>query len=534
VENGVNLPTGLPLMLLALLPGTAAAADPPEATPLLTVAEKSEFKATARHAEVTAFCESLARRSPLVRVAELGTSGEGRKLPLLILADPPVANPEEAARSGKLVVFAMGNIHAGEVDGKEALLMLARELAARDNPLLKDLVVVLAPLFNADGNERISREHRREQFGPEEGVGIRENAAGLDLNRDFVKLDSPEVRALVRFFNRWDPALFIDCHTTNGSYHRYTITYEGPVCPAGDPKVIALVRDELLPEVGRRLEKRSGYRSFFYGNFAADHTLWETVPAIPRYGTHYFGLRNRIGILSESYSYAPYRDRILATRDFVRLIFEYAAQNRGKVRTLLGDAREAAADTVALRHRMAPLGQPVSVLGFEEEKKDGGVAATTRPRDYPARYLGLAEPTLTVRRPWAYLYPATWAGVTENLRRHGIAVDELREDAEAEVETYRIDRVRGTGVFQKRTLVAVEATARKESRRLPSGTLVVRTAQPLGVLASYLLEPQSEDGLCTWGFFEDAVKEGKDYPVLRLPAKVVLKTRTLPDASNAD
>jgi dipeptidyl-peptidase-4 len=535
MEIRLSTQAGFSLLLLVLFPGTAVPADPPEAPPLLTVAEKSEFKATSRHAEVVEFCEALARRSPVVRVAELGRSGEGRKLPLLIVADPPVRTPEEAARSGKLVVFALGNIHAGEVDGKEALLMLARDLAIpRDRPLLGDLVVVLAPLFNADGNERISRDHRREQFGPEAGVGVRENAAGLDLNRDFVKLDSPEVRALVRFFNHWDPAIFIDCHTTNGSYHRYTITYEGPVCPAGDPRVIALVRDELLPEVGRRLEKRSGYRSFFYGNFAADHTLWETVPAIPRYGTHYFGLRNRIGILSESYSYAPYRERILATRDFVRLIFEYGAQNRKKIQTLLADARESRRDTVAVRHRMAPLLPPVSVLGFEEEKRDGRVVATSRPRDYPARYLGVAEPTLSVRRPWAYLYPATWIGVTENLRRHGIAVAELREETAIEVEAYRIDKIRKTGVFQKRSLVEVEAASRKESRRLPAGTLVVRTAQPLGALAVFLLEPQSEDGLCAWGFFEDAVQEGKEYPVLRLPAEAPLKIRPVPDVPRPD
>jgi hypothetical protein len=531
----VNTRTCLPLSLLALALAAASPADPPDTGPLLTVAEKSGFKATARHAEVVAFCEALARRSPRVRLADLGTSGEGRKLPLLILADPPVSSPEEAARSGKLVVFAMGNIHAGEVDGKEALLMLARELATpRDKSPLDHLVIVLAPLFNADGNERISRDHRPEQAGPEDGVGIRENAAGLDLNRDFVKLDTPEVRALVRFFNRWDPAIFIDCHTTNGSHHRYTITCEGPVCPAGDPRVIALVRDELLPEVGRRLEKRSGYRSFFYGNFAADHGLWETVPAVPRYGTHYFGLRNRLGILSESYSYAPYRDRVLATRDFVRLVFEYAAENRGKIAGLLRDAREATPETVAVRHRMTALPRAFTVLGFEEERKDGRTVATTRPRDYVARYVGVAEPTLSVRRPHAYLVPASLTKVAENLRRHGIALDELREDAEAEVETYRIDKARKTGVYQNRTLVAVEATGRKESRRLPAGTVVVRTAQPLGALAAFLLEPQSEDGLCAWSFLADALREGEDYPVLRLPAKAPLKTRPLPESPRPD
>jgi dipeptidyl aminopeptidase/acylaminoacyl peptidase len=528
-------------LLALLLIAPAARPQKAEAPALRTVAEKSDYKATSRHADVVDFCERLAKLSPLVRLGELGKSGEGRKLPLVILADPPVSTPEQASRSGKLVVFAMGNIHAGEVDGKEALLMLARDLAtARDRPLLKDLVIVIAPIFNADGNEKISKDNRRHQTGPDEGVGVRQNAAGLDLNRDYVKLDSPEVRALVRFFNKWQPAVFIDCHTTNGSYHRYTITYEGPVCPAGDPKIVALVRDELLPEVGRRLEKRSGYRSFFYGNFSRDHTRWETVPAHPRYGTHYYGLRNGIGILSESYVYASYRDRILGTRDFVRTIFEYAAENKQKLRSLLADARKAARDAapgearVALRHHMTPLPRRTTALGYEEERKDGGrpVPILSKPRDYTVEYIGVAEPTLSVSRPYAYLFPPSWAKVTENLQRHGVAVEELREDIELDVEVYRIDKARPTAVYQKRQMMAVEATARKEAKRVPAGTVLVRTAQPLGTLAAFLLEPQADDGLCVWGFFADGVKEGKDYPVLRLPAKAPLTAgpvRPLPE-----
>src|SRR5947208_2351702 len=185
---------------------------------LLTVAEKSDYKATSRHAEVVDFCERLAKAAPgVVRLGELGTSAEGRKLPLVILADPPVATAEQAARSGKLVVFAMGNIHAGEVDGKEGLLMLVRDLAtAPSHQLLKDIIIVFAPIFNADGNERMSRNNRPGQKGPEEGMAIRENAQGFDLNRDFVKLETPEVRALVRFFTQWNPAIVVDTHTTNG------------------------------------------------------------------------------------------------------------------------------------------------------------------------------------------------------------------------------------------------------------------------------------------------------------------------------
>ena len=235
------------LVIASSHPSSAADADK-----LLTVAEQSNYRATSRHAQVVDFCERLAKQCPYVRLGQLGTSFEGRKLPLIILADPPVATAEEAAKTNKLVVFAMGNIHAGEVDGKEGLLMLARDIGmAAERPLLKNLILVIAPIFNADGNERMNKTNRRGQVGPEEGMGVRPNAQGFDLNRDYVKLESPECRALVHFLNVWDPAIVIDMHTTNGSYHRYTITYEGPRNPAGNAKVIAAVRDEMLPDVGR-------------------------------------------------------------------------------------------------------------------------------------------------------------------------------------------------------------------------------------------------------------------------------------------
>ncbi len=529
------------LVCLLALPSAPCFSQETAAAQLLTVAEKSNFQATSRHADVVEFCEQLAKRSAAVRLAELGVSAEGRKLPLLIVADPPVASAEEAARSGKLIVFALGNIHAGEVDGKEALLMLARDLAtARERPLLKDLVLVFAPNFNADGNEKISKENRRAQNGPAEGVGLRANAQGLDLNRDFVKLESPEVRALVRFLNRWDPAVVVDCHTTNGSYHRYALTYEGGRCPAGDASLIAHTRDELLPEVSRRMERQSGYRSYFYGNFSADRSRWETVSPTPRYGTHYVGLCNRIAILSESYSYAPYKDRVLASRAFVRSILDYSAENKERIAKLLSAARSVAggkdAPELVLRHKATPLGdrlgRPVNILGVVEERKDGKRIATDQPKEYEVEYWGGVEPTLRVRRPHAYLFPAALAKVVENLQRHGIEVHELREDIELDVEVYRVDKITRTPAFQKHQPVELDATPRKESRRVNAGTILVRTTQPLGNLAAYLLEPQSADGLVTWNFFDDVLKEGEDFPVLRLPAPTPLtsgQVRPLPE-----
>src|SRR5436190_11896934 len=225
--------------------------DPPAALP--TVAERSDFKETARLEDVNAFLKELAGRSPLVRLSDIGKTGEGRAIPLAVIADPPVATADEAFKSGKLLVLLVGGIHSGECDGKEGLLALARELAVgevgegeqmKPSPLLKDLVVAIVPDYNADGNEHVgdAAKLRPGQKGPER-VGVRENAAGPDLNRDFVKLGAPETRALVGFINEWDPAVVMDTHTTNGSLHRYLLTYDGPKNPAGDGAVVEYVRD---------------------------------------------------------------------------------------------------------------------------------------------------------------------------------------------------------------------------------------------------------------------------------------------------
>ena len=442
-------------ILLTLAAGVLRGEDLPK-----TVAESSEYRATSKHQDVVAFCDRLVTASPLIRRSSLGTSQEGRELPLLIVADPPIANPAEAARSGKLIVFAMGNIHAGEVDGKEALLMLARDLATAPNhPLLKDLIFVFAPIFNADGNEKISKANRTEQAGPVDGVGVRANAQGFDLNRDFIKLESPEVRALVRFLNEWDPAVIIDCHTTNGSYHRYTMTYEGGRCPAGDAPLITFVRDRFLSDVTRRFEKASGYHAYFYGNFAAGHSRWETVSPEPRFGTHYVGLRNRIAVLSESYSYAPFKDRVRGSYELVKAIAEQSAENKEQVRRILNDARDRSGAggkdpmEVILRHRDAPVGRPHELLGYVEKTEAGRHIATSEFKTYEVQYWGGTEATLAVRRPYAYLIPAKYTKVIENLQSHGIKLEKLRTKSELDIEPFRVDKISRAAIFQKHLLL---------------------------------------------------------------------------------
>lgn len=508
------------LMTMLVANSSLLAEEIPDA--LLTVAERSKFQATSKHAEVIELCQQLAKASPRIKlIPDAGTSGEGRKQPLLILSDPPVNTPEEARNSGKVIVMAFANIHAGEVDGKEGVLMLARELGlAESHPLFKDVVFLVYPNLNADGNERFDLKNRPGQDGPVLGMGIRANANGLDLNRDFVKLDSPEVRCLVKLFDQWNPHIIIDLHTTNGSYHRHVITYDVNKHPASDAALLQLANEKMVPELNERLDKR-GWKGFYYGNFNRDRTVWETYGFEPRFSIQYVALRQRIGILSESYSYASYKDRVIASKDFVHSILEYAANHKNEIRKTLEEAatRQVSSEqTVALRTKVVAKPQRYTVLGFAEKEENGRRVRTKDPKEYAVTYLGWAEPTLTVKRPAGYLVPARYTAALDNLRRHGIQLEEVGQEKEYAVEIYTIKSIKQSqAAFQKHKLMQVDADSKAETRTVKPGEYVfVKCAQPLGNFASFLLEPRADDGLTAWNYFDEGLKEGTEFPVLRV------------------
>jgi len=235
----------------------------------LTVAEASEFTATSRYADVMEFIRHLQKQSSMIRVETLCRSTEGRAVPLLVIGNPAPTSPLDLHRSGKAAVYLQANIHAGEVEGKEASLMLARDILLSETPpYLDKLVILIAPIFNADGNEKISPENRRNQVGPEKGVGVRYNGQNLDLNRDSMKLESPELRGLVQnVLLRWDPVLLVDCHTTNGSYHEEPVTYSWILNPNSDSSIIQYMRDRMLPSIKKILMEKYATLSIPYGNF---------------------------------------------------------------------------------------------------------------------------------------------------------------------------------------------------------------------------------------------------------------------------
>lgn len=529
---------GLATFGAPLLAQTEPSASPP--TNLLSIAERSGFTETATFDQTVALVDAIAAAYPdAARRGSMGATEEGRVLPLLILSRPPVSTAKEARelceKTGRVLVFLFGNIHAGEVDGKEALPMLARDLLSTPNePLLDQLVIVMAPIYNADGNERFAPNdiNRKGQNGPV-SMGIRENSKGLDLNRDYVKLESAEGRSMVKFLNEWDPHVVADCHITNGSYHRFLITYAGPKAPAGDGRVIAFSNDVFLPDIDRRFEDSTEHNAFWYGSFegaytdqARNRTRWETFPAQARYGTTYVGLRGRLSVLVESYTYAPYKDRVLGTRDFCRAILQSTAAHAGPIRSMCAGAdvygRELGAGApVAIRSRDAANPEKGIILGYTEETKDGQSPLQSEHKEYECEILHRAEAAVTVKAPKAYAIPPEYSKAIDTVRNHGIRTFTLGKDQTAHVDRSIITSMKpASREFQGHVIIQLEATTIRSITEISAGWVIVPIDQPLSPLAVYLLEPACEDGLAAWNFFDAGLALDKPFPVLRITSPV--------------
>lgn len=522
--------------LAAVPPAACAPGDRQDAGVLPpTRAERTGYEQTTGYGEVVQFVTLAADRSERIHATTFGSTAEGRPLPLAVVGDTADARPASVVGAGRLRVWLQGAVHGGEVAGKEALLMLLRDLAAGGHAeWSSSLVLLVAPVCNADGHERMGPDTRPYQLGPVAGAGERTNAQGLDLNRDHVKLESPEARALVRAYAAWDPHVVIDLHTTNGTEHAYHLTYAPPLHPNTHPGVDALLRGEWLPAISRAVERTDGWRFYYYGNlpFAAGaEPGWRTFDHRPRFNNNYVGLRNRIALLGEAYAYAPFDERIRASLRFVEEALAFAHERADAIAALVerADADPVAGTRLATRAVPAPPDGPVEILlGRTEEVLNPYTRAPMR------RRLDVAEPTRMYEygaftaaddgrelAPAAYYVPAGLTAVVDLLAAHGVEGAPLAADTTLPVQEFvvRTSSVAGRPFQGHRERVVTGAWTPVE-RLVPAGALVVPVAQPLGRLVFTLLEPRSDDGVVNWNLVDDHVgAAGSVYPILRRPAE---------------
>jgi hypothetical protein len=538
----------------------------------LTRAERTNFAETSLYADVVQFIDSLKVLGADIETGFIGKTTEGRELPYVIASRPLITTPEEARRQGRPIAYIQANIHAGEVEGKEAMLAMVRDLVFDPEPnVLDSIVLIVQPLYNADGNERLGPDNRRSQNGPAL-AGTRRTAADINLNRDYVGADAPETQASLAMLNRWDPNLFMDLHTTDGSIHGYALTYAPPLMPTA-VTVAPYMFDTMMPEIRRRVLDRQGFYMSDYGDFrgppppgaeagggrgfgrgraSLETMIADSIPSgwsfrtydyLPCYGSNYYGLRGRLSILSEAFSHDPFPRRVASTYAFVSEILSYLGEHSGEIIAL----RQAADSSVAAWANDPGSSPPLALqarmdttriedVRVEEvvpltDSTQAEVGMGTRQRTGIVRLVRMPvmasfTSTLTNTLPFAYAFDAAAAdSLRPILAIHGVQVEELTSPATVTAQGFVIDSIIDGG--QRETPRNLKSLTGRwnapASRTLPAGSYIVRAGQPYGLLAFFLLEPESADGLTS--YLSAVMEAGREYPVIRITAQETLTTR---------
>ena len=516
------------LFACCLAPPAVAGAPDPVPEEWLTPAERSGFEATPTYDETLAFLRRLEVVLPEMKLDFFGTSASGRAMPLVILSPDRAFTPEAAQALAKPVVLIQAGIHAGEIDGKDAVLLLLRDVALggrRD--LLNAATLLILPLYNVDGHERVSPFNRPNQDGPVAGMGFRTTADGHDLNRDYLKLVTPEARQLVQLINAWQPHLLVDSHVTDGVDLDWVITWAVPEAPLLAAPVDRWLQQNLPPVLAA--VEAAGHLQGPYVSLVDNLDPaqgFESLVFEPRYSTGYLPLRNRPVVLLETHSHKPYRARVLATRDFLAALVVQAGRAGSALRSAiaeaalavvqLGQAGAPPSDIVVKYVRGAP--EPYRVPFYDWTRSPslvtGGEVLHYRREVVKALevpWFHRLEPAATLPRPRGYLVLPGWPEIERRLVDHGLRFARLPQELELTVETARLSQPKpSTASYQGLTPLGASVARASERRTLPAGTLWVPADQPDFAVAVQLLEPEAPDSVLSWGLVS-SLFEGKEY-----------------------
>jgi len=509
----------------------------------LTRAEKTDYRETPRYEETIEYAKRLDQASPLIKFESFGRSGEGRELPLLVATEGGTFTPEAARRAGKAVILIQACIHAGEPDGKDAGLALLRDIAITKTRLglLKNLVVLFIPIYNTDGHERVSPYNRINQNGPAE-MGWRTTSTYQNLNRDYMKADTPETRAWLSLWNHWTPDLFIDCHVTDGADYQYNITYQHEHHEGVAPSILAWEKKVIDERVAPETEAAGNVVSW-YLEFIDNRDLPKGIRDFngsPRFSTGYVPLRNRPGILIETHMLKPYRLRVIGTYDFLRFTLAEVSRDPESLMTAVRAADEkTAADgrtydparRYPLDFELTDKATPYNLRAVESHTELSDVSGAQRvvfgskPLDLTVPMYNDFRVKAAVAPPLYYIVPAQWKDVIELLKVHGLEFTALKEAVTLDIESYRFVDVKwANGPFEGRLMPSFKTEVVRERRTFSTGSVIVPLAQKSAKVAINLLEPEAPDSLVHWGFFNATFEQkeyGEDYVVEKLAREML-------------
>jgi len=514
-----------------------------------TLYEKSGTLETPRYQETIDYCKQLAKGSKMVTYTTFGRSPQGRDLPLLILDKDGLSNPDDIHSAGRTLLLIQACIHAGECEGKDAGLMLIRDLAIADarpsfqdpatvthdqnsgipdriTGLLDHVSILFIPIFNVDGHERFGPFNRINQNGPRE-MGWRTTANNLNLNRDYLKADAPEMKAWLQMFNRWIPDFFIDSHTTDGADYQYVLTYLMEIYGDMDAGLTNWSENTFISQMQSHLNK-SGYPVFPYVDFRNWHDPRSgliTGVTPPMLSQGYTALRNRPGLLLETHMLKPYRQRVESTYACMLTTIEILYKESDNLHKLIKAADQFVSSPKFLNAEF-PLEFETSIadssmvdfLGFDytAEKSDlsGGAwfKYSNKNATFTLPYFSNARVVSSVKLPYAYVIPAEWNAVIDRLKIHGIKVWELSKDATITVRSYRFKNPawQQNPYEGRHPMTHIECEEMEDTISFPAGSAVVEVMQQAGRIIPHILEPKGDGSYVYWGFF-DAIFEQKEY-----------------------
>ena len=507
-----------------------AAMRPALADDWTTPAERAQFRTTPSYADTHAYLERLAAAAPqTIHLSRFGVSPEGRDLMLVVATNGGEFTPQAARASGKTVLMVQAGIHSGEIEGKDAALMLLRDVSvAHKHPhLLDHVILVWLPIFNVDGHEQSSPYNRINQDGPA-SMGYRATAQNLNLNRDYMKADAPEMRDWLALFEAWQPDLFIDVHTTDGADFQYDLTWYmeqwGPLHAAVQRWQTDAFERDVLPAF-----EKKGHLAAPYLDLVDHRDISKGIANFgsgPRFSTGYVALRNRAALLVETHMLKPYATRVKATYDFVLATLERLARDDGALRKAVAQADadtiargKAGGASLAVAFETSKTAVPFTLKGYAMTPLHSDVSGDVweqydprKPKTYVVPNYRDLVPTQAVTLPAAYLVPASWPQVADKLRAHGIAFTRVAHPLHVDVERYRLaaPQWKQAPFEGHHMLAAFTQSSERASMDFAAGALVVPLDQPLANLVANLLEPQASDSLLRWGLF-DAIFEQKEY-----------------------
>lgn len=489
--------------------------------------ELSDGTKTATYDETIEFVQFITANSGLVNQETYGYSSEGHALPLLIVDKDGFNTPDEIRSKHRTILFVEANIHAGEPDGNDAMMLLIKEIInGKNNEFLDNVSIIFAPTVNADGMNRFGPYNRINQNGPEK-MGWRTNGQNLNLNRDFVKADAPAIQAWLQMFDKWNPDFFIDCHTTDGADYQYVITYMLETMGTMDEGLTQWQKDDYLPFVKKRMFD-AHYPIFPYVSFRNWHDPRSGLymrPGRPMLSQGYTAFRNRPGLLIETHMLKPYKQRVLATKEMINLTLNYLNKNGSELKTLIAKADDKAASEAfrkvpfAVAYKNTEKHDTIDFLGVEYDivKSDltGGdwfQYHTDKPTTFHLPIYRDIEPAFEVQLPEAYVIPGEWKTVLNRIKMHGIKMIEFGAPKTYNVETYFFNDVQWqTSPNEGRMRISdFQLDTRKEKQTFKKGDVYIPMNQPNARLIAWMLEPRSPDSFLQWGFF-NAIFEQKEY-----------------------